>query len=286
MIDFHTHPVMIQELVEADPDFGRAVREVFGLLFPPQPLEILRREMDAAGIEKAVILALDLSTAHGCRVPDNETVARLAESEPRFIGFASVDPNLPDAEERLDRAVRRLGLRGLKLDPSLQRFDPGDRATAYPLYRLAGELGIPVLLHAGMSWAPPGISRLARPVLLEEALADHPGTNFVLAHFGWPWTDEALMLALKHRNLYLDTSVVYARTPREALRKVVAEHIGLPVLEGSLPDRILFGSNYPRQDMRRAVRGIASLGFSPGLLEAVMRGNAARLLGLETEARP
>ena len=38
IIDFHTHPVMIQELMEKDPALVRAVNEVFGLGFPPQPL--------------------------------------------------------------------------------------------------------------------------------------------------------------------------------------------------------------------------------------------------------
>jgi hypothetical protein len=31
VIDFHTHPVMIQELVRDDPALQRAVREVFQL---------------------------------------------------------------------------------------------------------------------------------------------------------------------------------------------------------------------------------------------------------------
>jgi predicted TIM-barrel fold metal-dependent hydrolase len=283
VIDFHTHPVMIQELVRRDESLAQAVREVFGLLFPPQPLEIFLRELAAAGIDRAVLLALDCTSAHGCRIPDNETVAELAGKHEQFLGFASVDPGLPDAPKQLERAIRSLGLRGLKLDPALQRFLPNDRERAFPLYAACGELGIPVLLHAGLSWAPSGQARYANPTLLEEALQEFPRVRFVLAHFGWPWVGEALMLALKYRNLSLDTSVVFARTPGEALRQVLAGQVGLPVLEGSLPDQLLFGSNYPRQDIRRAVRGVRSLGLSPALEERLFQGNAARLLGLEVE---
>jgi predicted TIM-barrel fold metal-dependent hydrolase len=283
MIDFHTHPVMIQELVRENEGLARAVREVFGLLFPPQPLEIFLRELAAAGIERAVLLPVDCTTAHGCRIPDNEAVAELAGRHEQFLGFASVDPGLPDAPKQLERAVRSLGLRGLKLDPSLQRFFPNDRERAYPLYAACGQLRIPVLLHGGLSWAPPGQARFANPTLLEEPLQEFPETQFVLAHFGWPWVGEALMLALKYRNLSLDTSVVFARTPAEALHQVLAGQVGLPVLEGSLPAQLLFGSNYPRQDIRRAVRGVRALGLSPGLEERLFRGNAACLLRLEDE---
>jgi predicted TIM-barrel fold metal-dependent hydrolase len=93
VIDFHTHPVMIRELVQEDAQLARAVREVFGLKFPPQPLEVFTREMDEAGVQRAVLLALDCTSAHGCRIPGNEAVAELAGSSDRFIGFASVDPN-------------------------------------------------------------------------------------------------------------------------------------------------------------------------------------------------
>ncbi|OHD76943.1 MAG: hypothetical protein A2V99_04595 [Spirochaetes bacterium RBG_16_67_19] len=93
--------------------------------------------------------------------------------------------------------------------------------------------------------------------------------------------EEALLLALKYRNVYLDTSIVYSGTPRDALQHVLAEQIGIQVLERSLPRQVLFGSDYPRADIRRSVRGLEALPLSPGLREAIARGNAAGLLGLE-----
>jgi predicted TIM-barrel fold metal-dependent hydrolase len=200
MIDFHTHPVMIKELVEKDAALAAAVRDVWGLLFPPQPLEIFIRELDEAGVDKAVLLPVDCTTAHGCRIPDNETVADLVSKSERFIGFASVDPNLGNAEAILERAIVHLGLKGLKLDPALQRFDPRDREKAFPLYRLCAELDIPVLMHMGLSWAPRGLAAMAQPLFLEEVLQAFPKVNFVIPHFGWPWVGEVLMLALKYGN--------------------------------------------------------------------------------------
>src|SRR5262249_17281105 len=146
-IDIHTHPVQIEELVRDDPALARAVREVFGLKMPPQPLQTFLLHLDAAGIDRAVLLPIDCTTAHGCVIVSNEQIARLAEAESRFIGFASVDPHLPDAPRVLEHAVTSYGLRGLKLDPALQRFEIDDERHAFPVYARCAELGVPLLIH-------------------------------------------------------------------------------------------------------------------------------------------
>jgi predicted TIM-barrel fold metal-dependent hydrolase len=281
MIDIHTHPAMIRELRRDDPETERAVRTVFQLHFPAQPLEVFLAEMDEAGVQQAVLLPLDCTTAHGCRVVSNEQVAELAGANPRFIGFASVDPSTPEAPRQLERAVRTLGLRGLKLDPALQRFHPDDRRLAWPLYQACCELGVPLLIHAGLSWSLAGQARYARPLELEEACQEFPALRIVVAHFGWPWVEEALMLALKYRNVHLDTSILYSGAPGWALRQVLERQVGLEVLERSLPQQVLFGSNYPRADIRRSVRGLEALPLSPALRERISEGNAAELLGLK-----
>jgi predicted TIM-barrel fold metal-dependent hydrolase len=278
MIDFHTHPVMIRELVGDDPALQRAVRDVFQLYFPAQPLEVFLAEMDEAGVERAVLLPLDCTSAHGCRIVTNEQVAELTAKNPRFVGFASVDPAGREAPRQLERAIRSLGLQGLKLDPALQRFHLDDRELAWPLYQACEELGVPVLVHCGLSWSMKGQSRYARPLALEEAAQEFPRLRIVIAHCGWPWVEEALLLALKYRTVYLDTSIVYSGTPADALRHVLAERIGLDVLERSLSRQLLFGSNYPRADIRRTARGVAALPISPFLRDRLTEANAKELL--------
>jgi len=280
MIDFHTHPVMIKELVNNNADLDRCIHEVFGFHFPAQPLECFLLEMDEAGIETAVLLPLDCTTAHACRIVSNEQVAELVDKVPRFVGFSSVDPNQPDASAALERAVHHLGLRGLKLDPSLQCFDPASQECAFPLYQACVELDIPVLLHCGMSWAPSGLAELAHPLRLEKVIQAFPTVNFILAHFAWPWVQEAAMLAIKYPNVFLDTAILYSGTPGDALTHVLAGQVGLDVVERSLYNKIVFGTNYPRIDMRRFVRGLRGLGLSPTTEQAIFAGNASHLLKL------
>ncbi len=225
-IDFHTHPFMIQELFVNDAQLERAVKEIFGLLFPAQPLSIFLKEMDAAGIDRSVLLPIDCSTAHGCRIVSNQAISDLCINNPRLIGFASVDPNSRNAVKDLRFAINELGLKGLKLDPSLQQFPMSSEEIAYPVYREAASLEIPIVIHCGLNWAPPALVKHGNPLDLESAISANPDTKFVIAHLGWPWFNEASALAMKYSNVYLDTSVVYSGTPKECLDHVVNRMMG------------------------------------------------------------
>lgn len=278
MIDFHTHPVQIEDLYESDPTFERAVRDVFGLFMPPQPMATYLGHLDEAGIDKAVILPIDCTTAHGCTIVSNAQVSALMERSDRLIGFASVDPGLPDAAATLERDVREYGLAGLKLDPSLQRFAIDDPERAFPVYAAAQELGIPVLIHCGLSWARVGRSALAHPLALESVVHAFPSLRVVIAHLGWPWVADAVMLAVKHRTVHLDTSVLFSGTPGESLRHVVDTVIGRELFDRSLPEQVVFGSNYPRVDPKRAVWAVRGLELRPRLEQRIFHDNAVALL--------
>ena len=132
--------------------------------------------MDVAGIEKAVLLPIDCRRARKDAVSSNEQVAELCALSPRFIGFASVDPLKKTATRELENAVKKLGLRGLKLDPALQDFRPHDRK-AMAVYGAAADLGIPLVIHTGMSWAPETALARGNPILLEEPIRE---SNIVL----------------------------------------------------------------------------------------------------------
>ena len=283
MIDIHTHPVDVAELLAADPELAAAVDGVFGLHGTPQPMATFIAKLDASGIDRAVLLPIDCTSAHGCRVLTNEAVAGLVAEHPRLIGFASVDPNLEDAPASLETAVRSLGLRGLKLDPALQLFDIDDPLTAFPVYETCVRLNIPVLMHCGLSWAPKGRSSRAQPLALESVVHEFPDLRVVIAHCGFPWVADALMLALKYPNVYLDTAVIYSGTPTDSLRRVLAQEIGLEVVDRSLHHQLVFGSNFPRVDHKRVVAAVRALGFSEWLEERIFHANAAELLGLEED---
>ena len=279
MIDFHTHPLLVREMFERDPDLARIARDVFYIRNNPQPLETFLLELDVAGLERAVILPIDCSSSRGFRIYSNELIAELCELSDRLIGFASVDPHSRAAGRELEGAIRGLGLQGLKLSPSSQGFYPNDRELAYPVYEVASELGIPVLFHAGLSWEPGARMKYGQPIYLEDVAADFPDLRLVVAHFGWPWVLEAVALALKYPSVYIDTSCLYFDNPTDFLAFVMTRQIPLSVAERSLRNQIVFGSNYPRVEIKNMARAVRRLGLSDGCLDLIFRANAERLLG-------
>jgi predicted TIM-barrel fold metal-dependent hydrolase len=284
MIDFHTHPVLIREFGARYPGYERAAREVFHIGNNFQPLETFLLQMDVAGIEQAVLLPIACERARKDAVSSNEQVAELCAKSMRFIGFASVDPLKKGAARELENAVKDLHLKGLKLDAALQDFRP-NASNAFPIYETAAALKIPVLLHTGMSWAPQTALEIGNPLLLEEPIRQFPKLDFVLAHFGWPWVWEATALALKYPNVFLDTSCLYYDSPKEFYQFVFGKQIPTTVIERSLRDKLVFGSNYPRVEIKNMVYALKSLPLTEGCLQRILKENAERLLG-PTDAKP
>lgn len=279
MIDFHTHPMLVQEMAERHPELLVAARDVFYIGNRMQPLEVFHLQMDVAGIQRAVVLPIDATTARGAKVYSNEQIAELCAMSDRLIGFASVDPHNPAAPGELEAAIRGLGLRGLKLSPPTQEFYPNDQKLAYPIYEVAQSLGIPVIIHAGLSWEPKARLKWAQPLLVEDVAADFPKLNIVIAHLGWPWVLDCVALALKYPNIHLDTSALYFDNPWDFLAFAMKGQVPLTVFERSLRHQMVFGSNYPRVEIKNMVMAVKRLGLSEGCLDLVFRENAERLLG-------
>ncbi len=277
-IDFHTHPLLVREMIARHPELAKAARQTFYIGNNFQPQETLHLELDVAGLGHAVVLPIDATTALGTTVYTNEQIAELCAMSSRLIGFASVDPRQPGAPEKLEAAVKKLGLRGLKLAPAMQRFWPDD-PSAFELYDRASQLGIPILFHAGMSWEPGSRLEYGQPLRFEKVAAEFPKLNIVLAHLAWPWVTEAVAMALKYPNVCLDTSALYFDNPEDFLRYAMTHVVPLSVFERSLRKQIVFGSNYPRVEIKNMARAVRALGFSEECLELIMHGNAQRLLG-------
>jgi predicted TIM-barrel fold metal-dependent hydrolase len=276
-IDFHTHPILIREMVQRHPELARAARQVFHCGNNFQPLEVMLLEMDIAGIDKAVVLPIDATTSRNATVYTNEQIVEVCGMSDRLIGFASVDPHQESAVSTLEHAVDALGLRGLKLAPAMQEFYPDDRKI-YPVYECAQKLGIPILFHAGLSWEPGSRLKYGHPLKFEDVAADFPQLNIVLAHLAWPWVVDAVALALKYPNVYLDTSALFFDNPRDFLHYAMTQQVPLTVFERSLRNQIVFGSNNPRIEIKSMAKAIRGLGFSDECLHLLFRKNAETLL--------
>lgn len=239
--------------------------------------DVLFTRMDHQGIDRLVLLPLDLTTTHGGWIVSNDEIEKIVQAAPdRFIGFASVDPRRPDALEVLDHAFRDQKLAGLKLNPSKQAFYPDDPMLD-PIYKKCLEYNKPIMFHAGMSWEPDCLIKYARPVNFEEVAVKYPELRICLAHFGWPWAIETAMLCLKYPNVYTDTSIVPMDSPEVFFRHIFTREWGPTWFEHNFADKVMFGSNNPRNH----TQGIEKLEMRPDTREKLMGGNAQKWLGME-----
>ncbi len=209
-------------------------------------IERLIKDMDEGGIDKTVILPIDfefLYTGGGFTFQAyNDLAGEYFKRFPnRIIPFAGIDPRRGAAAVgELKRCVEEMGFSGLKLW-TVTGFVPDEEAY-YPLYEEAARLGITILVHTGMG---PGNTYLksCRPVFVDKMAVDFREINFIMAHVGTPWVEEALAVSLKNPNVYVDISAwqgPYARFPM-GFSQVLAQ---AKLMHGGV-HKVLFGSDWP-----------------------------------------
>jgi predicted TIM-barrel fold metal-dependent hydrolase len=276
-IDFHVHLPTPEWLDVSMAGYIEAAESYFRSRVVRRSLDELAEDYRKLDV-MAVLLAWDAETATGRpRVP-NELVAEACRQHPDvFSGFGSVDPlKGARAVAELD-TIAGLGLKGVKLHPTLQAFAPDDEAH-WPLYARCQELGLLILFHTGTSGigaGQPGGQGLrldyARPIRLDAVAADHPHLRVLAAHFGFPWHQELLAIALHKTNVYIDIS---GWAPRYIPAEVVRE------MKGRLQNQFLFGSDYPFIQPQRCLEELAEMEIPEPALQKILVGNGSQLLGL------
>ena len=114
-------------------------------------------------------------------------------------------------------------------------------------------------------------SEVGRPIYLDQVAIDFPELTIVGGHIGYPWTDEAIAVATKHENVFIDTSAyTVKRYPKELVRylKTHGRH------------KVMFGTNYPMILHGKAMDGLAELGLDEATQAAFLSGTAKAVFDL------
>jgi len=232
----------------------------------------LLRDMDAAGVAKAVLLGWYWENHAACAW-QNRFYADCVRAHPdRLAAFASVHPKAgPAAFDEVRRAAGD-GLIGLgELSPHSQHFGIDD-----PVWRqilaLAAELKMPVNLHVTDPAGGEYPGRVETPLEDFVRLAqEFPATTFILAHWGGGLAYAQRLSAFP--NVCFDTAAFPLMYEPAVFRQALA---ALPA------DRVLYGSDYPLILYPQTETAPEFAGFlnelkSAGASPAVLGGNAARL---------
>jgi predicted TIM-barrel fold metal-dependent hydrolase len=280
-IDVHVHPLLVKELTDKRPSLLQDARELFDLRTNPQPLSTLLDEMKVCGIERSILLPIDCHKIHDSKMPSNDEAASLVrQKEKQLVGFASVDPDSGQAAVAEMRRVKdELGFRGLKLNPALQEFDPAGSA-ALEVYKEAERLELPILVHTGLTFSNRFSIHHNQPLIYDDIARKHPKLKICLAHMGWPWLWDAVTVAIRNPNVYLDTAATYVGTPAEHVRQITTT-LSSRVIENVLGEQLMFGSDFPRIEMNKMYDAVTTLPIRRDVLLAILGGNALAFLGEE-----
>ncbi|MGZ4934320.1 MAG: amidohydrolase family protein [Halobacteriota archaeon] len=225
----------------------------------------LLRKMEQAEIDRCVIFPFNEIRPGKAFSMANDYIALVVAAHPgRFIGFARTDPNDPLAAEEIRRAIKKLGLKGLKLHPRSQLFNASDTSVV-PVLEECVKLKIPVLFHSGYAYnpIPPTIAQVADHFPELVILMGHMGCSEVCTPTG---VSEAIRVARANDNVYLETSrVMMTRCINQAVQVIGDE-------------RVIFGSDTPYGSQPDEIAAILSSGLRESSLSRIFYRNLARLL--------
>jgi predicted TIM-barrel fold metal-dependent hydrolase len=272
VIDAHVHAPLLSTLnsawLEWADTFSRdhPWRDAYAADTPdPAALDAL---LGAEGVDHALLFCEYSPRTTGIQaIEDVVPVVRFNRT--RFSLVANVNPHLhfPLVDE-LQRQLD-LGAVALKLHPVHARFDPGGKEL-YPVFARCSDLGVPVILHSGVSSFPGAQTSCGNPELVLDATEYFPDLNFVFAHGGrgW-WYDVAAFMAQSKPNVWLDLAGLPPKKLPEYYQRFELAKIA---------QKMIFGTDWPGvPGARRNVEALMGLGLPQDTLAGVLSGNARKI---------
>ncbi|HEY1777205.1 MAG TPA: amidohydrolase family protein [Solirubrobacteraceae bacterium] len=271
--------------------------------------------MDAAGIERQVLLVTTVGNPQMLAAAEGTELARLANDRlaeviaahpDRFSGLACVAPQDPHAAAaELERAINTLGLRGLVINSNISgEYLDEDRFA--PLLEAAAALSAPIYIHPTL--LPPDAIRPylryglmaavwgfaaeasvhALRLILSGAFDRFPSLQVVLGHLG-----EHIPFSLPR----IDSNHLETKAAAPSLQRLPSEYFrenfhvttsGMNLAPASIrfcvdllgAERVLFAADYPYEPIELEVQAIKELALSDRERDLIEHANAERLFRL------
>lgn len=188
----------------------------------------------------------------------------------RVGGMFGIDPTRGmDGVRELERAVRELGFEAGHIHSNGFGLALNHR-DFYPFYAKCVELDVPVVVQSGHS-AEHMPSEPSRPLHLDDVALYFPELRIVASHTGWPWVQELIALAWKHRNLFIGAGAHAPKYWDPAL---------VQFLNTRGRGKVLWGTDYPVVKHADSLAQVAAIELKPEARRELMYGAAKRVFQL------
>lgn len=224
-------------------------------------------EVREAGLHRAVVVGRHTPSQH---LP-NDVIRQIVAPHEVLLGIGGIEPALQGVEgaiAEIDRAVDRLGLSGIDLEPGFgEPARHPDDPLYFPIYEHLAARDIPLFLMTGPTTPDPAFNDPGR---LAKVARQFPTLRIACYHGGWPNVQAALGVAFRYENISLIPDMYLFLPGSEAF---------VAAANGFLEDQVLFGSSYSFRPIRQSIEDALALGFSERVVDKFFYRNAARLLG-------
>ena len=230
--------------------------------------EELEELMDRFGVSRCFMFCLDEPDRHpGFAAGNDRTLAFAERSNGRMIPFVRLALDEGPIEEA--RRCLDLGARGIKLHPRAQKFLLDDERLA-PVFELAAERRVPILIHGGRGLPPIGDH-------LHRLVDAYPEAQLIIAHAGI--ADLAALAGhfSGKAGVFFDTSV-WSPIDLLSFFRLVS------------PEQVLYASDYPYgqqpASMLIALRTARIAGLDEEQIRNMLHANADRIAAGEPPLPP
>jgi len=270
------------------------------------------KDMDATGVDIQVLSPAPNTIYYNLETEDclwfsrrlNDRISQTVKEYPtRFLGLATIPLQEPDkALDELDRAINKLGLRGLEILSNINGRQL-DVPELMPFYKEVEALDVPVFIHpyavagsdrmtryhlANLIGNPTDTSLAAAHLIFGGILEKFPGLKFYLAHAG------GCLPYLRGRwehgyQVRADCKVIIKHPPSHYIPLFYFDTIthSVPILHYLVTslgaDKVMLGTDYPydMSDIEPVSKVQRLEGISEEDKQKIMGGNAARLFKLD-----
>lgn len=227
-------------------------------------MEKLLKIYDILGVDMGVLNAWQIF--YDIEVGNKETYELVKKYPERLIGFGIINPRDREiAIEEIMKCVDRYNFKGLKLHPTINGYMV-DSTIVDPIIDIASKYQLPILIHSEDD-------DHSHPRMIGALAERHPDVILIVGHIGGDAWLEAIEMAKKYKNIYLDTTDV---TNEVYVIPTAVKEVGA--------EKILWGSDAPVLNTAVEMEKIKTADLYGPVTEQdkklILGDNMARILGL------
>lgn len=234
-------------------------------------VECTLAELQKQFTENNIVLGIGMGVDRSGEPPNtNPQVIYHGEEKfpPFLVQCLGVDPsvitkkNKADVIDSFKEKIDEETTVGIKIYTGYQPYYATDKVYK-PFYKLAQKHDIPVVFHMGDTANSMGRLKYSHPLIIDDLAVDYPKVKFVIAHCGTPWIADAIEVAGKNSNVFIDLSGLM-EGKFEAKKQIRKFKPYLDVFKTWFNyldnyQKLMYGSDWPLVDFKEYIEVIKSI---------------------------